>query len=107
EIIGLIQAIGRSFLEVWTNGTGQRFVENLLILLADVLNIIGDIAGAFKRAWEQDGRGTALIQSIFDMFNGILELLHEIAVAFRDAWNDNGLGQSIAANILEIFTNIF
>lgn len=107
EIIGLIQAIGRSFMEVWTNGTGQRFVENLLILLADVLNIIGDIAGAFKRAWEQDGRGTALIQSIFDMFNGILELLHEIAVAFRDAWNDNGLGQSIAANILEIFTNIF
>lgn len=107
EVIGLIQAIGRSFMDVWTNGTGQRFVENLLILLADVLNIIGDIAGAFKRAWEQDGRGTALIQSIFDMFNGILELLHEIAVAFRDAWNDNGLGQSIAANILEIFTNIF
>lgn len=106
EVIGLIQAIGRSFMDVWTNGTGQRFVENLLILLADVLNIIGDIAGAFKRAWEDNGRGTALIQSFFDMFNAILELLHAIATAFRDAWNDNGLGQSIAANILEIFTNV-
>lgn len=106
EVIGLASAIGRSFMEVWTNGTGQLFIENLLILLADILNIIGDIAGAFKRAWEDDGRGTRLIQSFFDMCNRILELLHEIAVAFRNAWND-GRGESIAANILEIYTNIF
>ncbi|EOI6522368.1 phage tail protein [Enterococcus faecalis] len=106
EVIGLAKAIGKSFMEVWTNGTGQRFIENLLILLADVLNIIGDIAGAFRRAWEDDGRGTTLIQSIFDMWNSILELLHSVATAFRDAWND-GTGESIAANILEIYTNIF
>ncbi len=106
EVIGLASAIGKSFMEVWTNGTGQLFIENILILLADVLGIIGDIAGAFRRAWEDNGRGTRLIQSIFDMWNRILELLHEIAVAFRNAWND-GRGESIAANILEIYTNIF
>lgn len=106
EVIGLASAIGKSFMEVWTNGTGQKFIENILILLADVLGIIGDIAGAFKRAWEDNGRGTRLIQSIFDMWNRILELLHEIADAFRNAWND-GRGESIAANILEIYTNIF
>ncbi|MGH1707754.1 transglycosylase SLT domain-containing protein [Enterococcus gallinarum] len=106
EVIGLASAIGKSFMEVWTNGTGQKFIENILILLADVLGIIGDIAGAFKRAWEDNGRGTRLIQSFFDMFNKILELIHEIAVAFRNAWND-GRGESIAANILEIYTNIF
>lgn len=106
EVIGLVSAIGKSFMEVWTNGTGQLFIENILILLADVLDIIGDIAGAFKRAWEDDGRGTRLIQSFFDMWNRILELLHEIAIAFRNAWND-GRGESIAANILEIYTNIF
>lgn len=105
EVGGLIAAIGRSFMEVWENGTGQRFIENLLILLADVLYIIGDIAGAFRRAWEDNGRGTALIQSIFDMFNGVLELLHAIATSFREAWND-GTGERIAAHILEIFTNI-
>ncbi|KSU06746.1 Phage tail length tape-measure protein [Lactococcus lactis subsp. lactis] len=106
EVIGLASAIGKSFMEVWTNGTGQKFIENLLILLADVLNIIGDIAKAFKDAWNEDGRGTALIQTIFNMFNSILELLHSIAGAFRDAWND-GTGEAIAANLLEIFTNIF
>lgn len=106
EVIGLASAIGKSFMEVWTNGTGQKFIENLLILLADVLNIIGDIAKAFKDAWNEDGRGTALIQTIFNMFNSILELLHSIAGAFRNAWND-GTGEAIAANLLEIFTNIF
>lgn len=106
EVMGLASAIGKSFMEVWTNGTGQLFIENILILLADVLGILGDIASAFRRAWEDDGRGTRLIQSFFDMWNRILELLHEIAVAFRNAWND-GRGESIAANILEIYTNIF
>lgn len=106
EVIGLAKAIGKSFMDVWLNGTGQRFIENILILLSDVLNIIGDIAKAFRQAWEDDGRGTALIQSIFNMFNGILELLHSIATAFRSAWND-GTGESIAANLLEIYTNIF
>ena len=106
QIIGLAGSIGKSFMEVWTNGTGQLFIENILILLADVLNIIGDIAKAFKEAWNEDGRGTALIQSLFDGLNRILELLHSIAKAFREAWND-GTGKSISANLLEIFTNIF
>lgn len=106
EVIGLASAIGKSFMEVWTNGTGQKFIENILILLADVLNIIGDIAKAFKDAWNEDGRGTALIQSLFDGLNRILELLHSIAKSFREAWND-GTGKEIAANLLEIFTNIF
>lgn len=106
EVSGLASSIGKSFMEVWTNGTGQKFIENLLILLTDVLNIIGDIAKAFKDAWNEDGRGTAFIQSIFDMLNRTLELLHSIAGAFREAWN-TGTGQAIAANLLEIFTNIF
>ena len=105
EVIGLASSIGKSFMEVWTNGTGQKFIENILILLADVLGIIGDIAKAFKDAGNEDGRVTALIQSLFDGLNRILELLHSIAKSFREAWND-GTGKEIAANLLEIFTNI-
>ncbi|WP_251870123.1 transglycosylase SLT domain-containing protein [Enterococcus italicus] len=105
EVIGLVSSIGKSFMEVWTNGTGQRFIENLLILLADVLNIVGDIAKGFKDAWNDNGRGTALIQSLFDKWNAILELIHEVAKSFREAWND-GTGEAIAANLLEIYTNL-
>jgi SLT domain-containing protein len=106
EVGGLIKAIGKSFMEVWTNGTGAVFIGNILKLLADVLNIIGDIAKAFKDAWNDGGRGTKLIQTIFDAFNSILNLLHSIATSFRSAWND-GTGQAIATNLLDIFTNIF
>ncbi|MGM9901075.1 MAG: phage tail protein [Latilactobacillus sakei] len=105
EVGGLIKAIGKSFMEVWTNGTGAVFIGNILKLLADVLNIIGDIAKAFKDAWNDGGRGTKLIQTIFDAFNSILNLLHAIATSFRDAWND-GTGVSIAKNLIDLFTNI-
>lgn len=105
EVSGLIQAIGKSFMKVWTNGTGQKFVENSLVLFSDILNIIGDIANSYRVAWEDNGRGTAFIQSIFDLFNSILNLLHQIALSFRNAWND-GLGEKIAGHLLEIFTNM-
>lgn len=106
EIIGLAKAIGKSFMEVWTNGTGQRFIENILILLADILYIIGDIARAFRIAWEENNRGTKLIQQIFDALNQWLEVLHDIAQSFRDVWN-NGTGVEVARQLLDLFTNLF
>ncbi|SET93454.1 Phage-related protein [Enterococcus malodoratus] len=106
EIWKLIKAIGKSFMEVWTNGTGQKFVENLLILLGDVLYIIGDIARAFRIAWEENGRGTQLIQQIFDALNQWLEVLHDIAESFREVWN-NGTGVELARQLIEYYTNLF
>lgn len=106
EIGKLIGAIGKSFMEVWTNGTGQRFVENLLILLGDVLYIIGDIARAFRIAWEENGRGTQLIQQIFDALNQWLEVIHDIAESFREVWN-NGTGIEVARQLIDLFTNMF
>ena len=106
EVKALMRAVGSSFMEVWTNGTGEEFIGNILLLVANVLNIVGDIAKAFRLAWEEAGRGTALIQSIFDALNAILELTNAVGDAFRVAWND-GTGVAIAANIFEIFTNIY
>ncbi len=106
EIWKLIKAIGKSFLEVWTNGTGQKFVENLLVLLADVLYIIGDIARAFRIAWEENGRGTQLVQQIFDALNQWLEVLHDIAESFREVWN-NGTGVELARQLIEFYTELF
>ena len=105
NVIGLAQAMGRSFLEVWTNGTGERFCTNILRLVTLVFNVVGDIAGAFKRAWEEGGRGDAVIQSIFDRLNSWLELIHTIGESFRDVWN-NGTGESMIGHILDSFTQI-
>ncbi|MDE6673024.1 MAG: hypothetical protein K2K16_12650 [Ruminococcus sp.] len=105
NIKGLVKNIAESFEEVWTNGSGEQYIGNIIILFADIFGIIGDIAGALRSAWEDDGRGTALIQSYFDRWNALFELIHAINSAFREAWND-GTGEKICANIFEIITNI-
>lgn len=105
SIKDLIKSIGDSFEKVWTNGSGERLVKNLLLVFSDILNIIGDIATAFKNAWNDNGRGTKLIQSIFDLLNSLLEVIHTIANDFRDVWN-NGTGEEVCGHILDIITNI-
>lgn len=106
EIKRLLGDIGNSFLHVWDNGTGQKVMENLLQLLADMLNIIGDISRAFAEAWEESGRGTKFIQAIFDSLNNILVAIHHIAESFRNAWNTGNLGKRIFANLLDLATKL-
>ncbi len=106
EIKRLLGDVGNSFMHVWDNGTGQRVIENLLQLLADMLNIVGDIARAFSEAWEEGGRGTRFIQTIFDSLNNILVVIHHIAESFRDAWNTGDLGKQIFSNLLDLATNL-
>ncbi len=106
EIIGLVQSIGKSFMDVWTNGTGEQFISNMLILLSTMLNLVGDITKGFRLAWDENERGTKLIQSLFNAFSGILELTNELTESFRGAWEENQVGVSIFANLLEILTNV-
>ena len=106
KIKELIKSIGKSFVDVWTNGTGERFISNILVLLTDVFNIIGDIAKALQTAWNDNGTGEALIQSYFDRWNAVLELIHTIADDFREVWN-NGTGEQFISNILVLLTDIF
>ncbi|MGI1820159.1 hypothetical protein ACRPK1_08655 [Lactobacillus johnsonii] len=106
EIKRLLGDVGNSFLHVWDNGTGQKVIENLLQLLADMLNIIGDISRAFAEAWEESGRGTKFVQTIFNSLNSVLEAIHHIAQAFRDAWNTGDLGKRIFANLLDLATKL-
>ncbi|MDD7185692.1 MAG: hypothetical protein PUH54_08510, partial [Oscillospiraceae bacterium] len=106
KIKELIKSIGQSFIDVWTNGTGERFISNILVLLTDVFNIIGDIATALQTAWNDNGTGEALIQSYFDHWNAFLELIHTIAEDFREVWN-NGTGEQFISNIIILFTDVF
>lgn len=98
--------VGKSFMSVWTNGTGKETMENLLQLVADLLNIIGDIGKAFDEAWKHGNAGTKLIQTIFDSLNDVLVLLHDIATSFRQAFNDNNLGEQIISNIIKLLTTV-
>lgn len=98
--------VGKSFMSVWTNGTGKETMENLLQLVADFLNIIGDIGKAFDEAWRHGNAGTKLIQTIFDSLNDVLILLHDVATSFRQAFNDDNLGEQIISNLIKLLTTV-
>ncbi|CAK7070287.1 hypothetical protein [Tissierella sp.] len=103
---GLIGAIGNSWREVWTNGTSQAIIESVLRILQLVLNIIGDIANAFKIAWATNELGTKLLQTILDMILSILGLIETLGVSWREVWN-NGKGAEMLTHILSILQSIF
>lgn len=105
ELKRVASDIGKSFMKVWTNGTGKETAENLIQLYADLLNIIGDIGRAFAKAWEKGDAGTKLIQSQFDALNAVLRLIHDIATSFRNAFN-SGVGESIFSNLIRLGTNL-
>jgi hypothetical protein len=100
-----VEAVGRSFKSVWTNGTGETTVRNLLKLLQTMLNIVGDIARAFRKAWTDNGAGTKLIQSYFNALNKVLNLCNDIGNSFRKAFN-SGVGVSIFSHLISIATNL-
>lgn len=97
-------SIVESWKRVWKNGTGERIIGNIKQLLKNVFDIIGDISGAFTKAWNKAGLGDEVVQSIIDKWNSLLELVNTIAEDFRKVWN-NGTGERIWTNILNIIKN--
>lgn len=80
----LITSIGRSFATVWTNGSGERTITNILKIVQHLFATVGNLAQAFKTAWEYAGTGTSIIQNIFDIGNSILGTIERITGAVAD-----------------------
>ncbi|WP_155241857.1 hypothetical protein [Clostridium pasteurianum] len=89
-ILDLLGAIGKSFYIVWTNGTGERILVNLLKILQDMLNIIGDIGVTFANAWNKGDIGTQVVQSLANAFNNVLSLIDRMLQAVRTVWGQEG-----------------
>ena len=77
----LIASIGSSFATVWTNGSGERTLTNILKIVQNLFNTVGNLAQAFKTAWEYAGTGTSIIQNIFNLGNSILGTIERITSA--------------------------
>ena len=104
SIKNAISSIGRSWKEVWNNGSGEKLLNNIKSLLSHCIDNIGYIADAFKKAWNNGGLGNSVIQSIIDKANSLIELIDTIAEDFGKVWN-NGVGERIWTNILTIIKN--
>lgn len=101
----LIGDVGTSLYNVWTDGTGQTYLENILELAGDLGDILGTFAKSISDAWKDNGTGEKYIKSLFDKWNSLMVVIDSIADSMTTVWG-NGTGEKIIKNMLEIFTNI-
>ncbi|EGT0689890.1 hypothetical protein GW986_08890 [Clostridium perfringens] len=96
----LIKAIGISFLEVWTNGTGEEILVVILQILQNIFNIVGDIAITFADAWNAGGIGTAIVQSLANALLNALTLIKHMEDSLRQVWGE--IGPGLATTFMQI-----
>lgn len=104
EIQHLLGAIGTSFKEVWTNGTGTQTLSLILSILQNIFNIVGDIAGSFAKAWEENNRGTATIQNIFNLINSVLWIVDQMGLSFQRVWAE--VGYAVSGAVMDAFVSL-
>lgn len=78
-IAKLAKSVGRSLVEVWTNGTGTTMLTTMLRIAQNVLKTIGNIASGFADAWNKNNVGTQIIQNIADALVVVMQFVEKIA----------------------------
>lgn len=77
----LAKSVGKSLVEVWTNGTGTTMLTTMLRIAQNVLKTVGNIASGFADAWSKNNVGTQIIQNIANELVAVLQFVERIASA--------------------------
>lgn len=80
----LAKSVGRSIMEVWTNGTGTKMLSTMLRIFQNIFKIIGNIASQLSKAWNKNNVGTKIIQNLANAFQKVLEFIEKITKATAD-----------------------
>ena len=75
----LAVSVGKSLVDVWTNGTGTTMLTTMLRIAQNVLKTIGNIASGFADAWNKNNVGTQIIQNIADALVVVMQFVEKIA----------------------------
>lgn len=99
KIKGLGETVADTLGTVWQNGTGQQTVEYILGIFQGIVETVGNLAGAFDRAWKANDNGLQIVQNIWNLFNDILGYADRMW-GYIAEWADNldlsGLLSSVA-----------
>ena len=75
----LAKSVGKSLVEVWTNGTGTTMLTTMLKIAQNVLKTVGNIASGFADAWSKNNVGTQIIQNIANALVVVMQFIEKIA----------------------------
>ena len=80
----LAKSVGKSIMEVWTNGTGTEMLSTMLRIIQNIFKIIGNIASRLSKAWNKNEVGTKIVQALANAFQAILTFIEKITKATAD-----------------------
>lgn len=80
----LAKSVGKSIMEVWTNGTGTETLSTMLQILQNIFKIIGNIASQLSKAWNKNNVGTKIIQNLANAFQKVLDFIKKITKVTAD-----------------------
>lgn len=80
----LAKSVGKSIMEVWTNGTGTEILSTMLQIFQNIFKIIGNIASQLTKAWNKNNVGTKIIQNLANAFQKVLDFIERITKATAD-----------------------
>lgn len=101
----LLTSIKTSFSTVFENGTGQITLETFLSITKNIFDTVGNVAFAFKNAWNNAGNGTQFIQNVSNSTNNLLCIVESVGRTISDWWKSDS-GTSFANTTVEMFTKI-
>lgn len=84
EIWELSKSIGRSFLEAWTDGTGELILGNILQLITSIFNSVGNLASQFRIAWETNNLGVSIFSTILGIVADLTGHLKDMGKATEE-----------------------
>ena len=99
-------SVGKSWNEVWSNGTGQQTIELILKIFQNICDSIANIANAWNNAWNTDNKGTELIQTMWDALNKLLTLIEILTNKIKEFTSDP-IVQEYFQNAIEKVTNFW
>lgn len=88
KLKALWASIAESFWRVWEELDTQRIFENILIIAANIMQIIGIIADKLREAWEHNDNGYRILAAIRDVILIISEKIKE-ASFYTIEWAKN------------------
>ena len=77
----LAKSVGKSLVEVWTNGTGTKILTTMLQIAQNVFKTIGNIARQLDKAWNKNKVGTGILQAIANLYLKELDFINRITKA--------------------------
>ncbi|MBQ4123628.1 hypothetical protein IJD44_07925 [bacterium] len=101
----LFKELGKSFKNVWTNGTAETALNHILSITSNIIETVGNLAGAFTNAWANAGNGNAIVQNMCDWYNNLLYIVDSISESITE-FTSSPEFQEFANSTIETITAI-